>query len=136
VSFLGSLRRSLTDFLPSSESFRCSWWYCFKFQYRSIWKPLKGPLTDWPLAVCDARTVEESDLVATDIVRRTVFNENYQVYYNEKQEWWYLSGQRPDEIMVFCQAELGESAKGKFGTSNSRNNMGNKPAGKKTDERK
>jgi len=73
----------------------------------NLWKPLKGPLTDWPLAVCDARTVEESDLIATDIVRRTVFNENYQVYYNEKQEWWYLSEQRSDEIMVFCQAESG-----------------------------
>lgn len=36
--------------------------------------------------------------------------------------------------MVFCQAESGQSARGIFGRSNSRNNMRNEPVGKKTDE--
>src|SRR5277367_5207993 len=72
----------------------------------SIWKPLRGPLSDWPLALCDAESVNyETDLIAADIVSRTGYTENFQVYYNPNHRWYYLGGQKPTELALFCQGD-------------------------------
>ncbi len=36
-----------------------------KPQHRNIWRPLKGPVMDAPLTVCDARTLEPADMDRT-----------------------------------------------------------------------
>ncbi|KAL8963646.1 MAG: hypothetical protein Q9193_000115 [Seirophora villosa] len=72
----------------------------------SIWKPLKGPLKDWPLAVCDASTVHSThDLEAADLLYPDLATENYQVYFRSYYKWYYLSDQLPSELMVFKQAD-------------------------------
>jgi len=71
----------------------------------NIWKPLWGPLTDWPLAVCDAESVDPTDLVASDVVTRTGFTENALVYFNPRHEWYYLNGQIASELVIFRQAD-------------------------------
>lgn len=71
----------------------------------SIWKPLWGPLTDWPLAICDSESVKATDLIASDIVYRTGYTENTLVYFNPRHEWYYLSDQKPSELMIFRQAD-------------------------------
>ena len=72
----------------------------------SVWKPLKGPLNDWPLAICDATTVEKStDLEAADILYPDLATENYQLYFRPKYRWYYLSNHQPSELIVFKQAE-------------------------------
>jgi hypothetical protein len=45
--------------------------------------------------------VEESDLVATDHVRRHYTGETYYVLQNRSHRWFYLSDQRPEEVLVF-----------------------------------
>jgi len=77
-----------------------------RIQCINIWKPLRGPLTDWPLAFCDAESVNvETDLIAADVVSRTGYTENFLVYYNPKHQWYYLSGQKPTELSIFCQGD-------------------------------
>lgn len=71
----------------------------------SIWKPLWGPLTDWPLAVCDTESVRPIDLIASDVVTRTGFTENTLVYFNPRHKWYYLSNQTSSELMIFRQAD-------------------------------
>ncbi len=64
---------------------------------------------DWPLAMCDAETVDHiNDLIPCDIVGRAVYTENLQVYHNPRQEWHYLSGQLPSELMVFRQSDTAQ----------------------------
>jgi hypothetical protein len=75
----------------------------------SVWKPLYGPVSDWPLGVCDAQTVVmDRDCMATDVVTRTGFTENYQIYHNEGHLWYYLSQQLADEVVVFRQTDTDE----------------------------
>lgn len=70
----------------------------------SIWKPLRGPLTDWPLGVCDVRTVDaDKDILEATILHETYVNHNCQVHFNPEQQWYYLRNQEPDELMVFRQ---------------------------------
>jgi hypothetical protein len=43
----------------------------------SVWRPCFGPLEDWPLAVCDARSLDSSDLVPSDLVSPHYIGEKY-----------------------------------------------------------
>lgn len=72
----------------------------------SVWKPLCGPVCDWPLAVCDTQTVDASqDLTNHDVVLGTKTRENVMVFHNPAQRWYYLKGQMPWELWVFRQAD-------------------------------
>ena len=75
----------------------------------SLWKPLRGPLYDWPLALCDASTINpRTDLEPCDQVFANHASENMQVRYREQQRWYYLEGQRDDEVLVFRQSDSRE----------------------------
>jgi len=72
----------------------------------SFWKPLKGPVVDWPLALCDAATVEPADFHPHDFVFSPIkARENMMVYYNKNHKWYYLSNQNPHEVFIFRQAD-------------------------------
>ncbi|KAF2736408.1 putative CmcJ-like methyltransferase [Polyplosphaeria fusca] len=77
-----------------------------RLQTLNIWKPLRGPLSDWPLAVCDSRTLNPpKNCIATDVVEREGYTENYQVYYHPDMKFHYISGQSDKEVMVFRQTD-------------------------------
>jgi len=71
----------------------------------NVWKPLHGPLRDWPLALCDLRSIDPDDLQRLDEVHSEDFLESYQVKYNSAQRWWFLPEQEPHEILVFKGAD-------------------------------
>lgn len=50
--------------------------------------------------MCDARTVQPTDLIASDFVRRKYAGETYFVQYNADQKWFYLSNQENDEVIM------------------------------------
>ncbi|KAK1775514.1 hypothetical protein QBC45DRAFT_421917 [Copromyces sp. CBS 386.78] len=72
----------------------------------NAWRPLRGPLNDWPLAICDARTVDnEADLMPGDIVYPDWATENLQVHHNPNHKWYYLPDQTADEVLIFKSAD-------------------------------
>lgn len=71
----------------------------------SVWKPLRGPVRDWPLAFCDPTTVTISDLHPGDLVYDDYVVENMQLHYASNQKWYYLSDQGPEEAWVFVQSD-------------------------------
>lgn len=76
-----------------------------RYQCLNIWKPLKGPLRDWPLAVCDISTVDINDVHRGDLVHPNFVIENCQVNFNPNQKWHYISDQLPSEAWVFLQSD-------------------------------
>lgn len=58
-------------------------------------------MQDCPLALCDSRSVGPGDLVATDNYRETFSGESYNMVYNPKHKWYYLSEQTKDEVLLF-----------------------------------
>ena len=72
----------------------------------SFWKPLHGPVRDWPLAFCDPETIDSaSDLVARDLLRQRGVVETYQVHHTPQQKWYFASDQCEDEAWVFLQSD-------------------------------
>ncbi|GAA5858260.1 hypothetical protein JCM1840_001118 [Sporobolomyces johnsonii] len=70
----------------------------------NVWRPLKGPVQDVPLAVCDARTLSiEDDVVPSRLVyppEAGFEGETSQVKFSERHAWYFLGGMQPDEALL------------------------------------
>ncbi|KAJ3493111.1 hypothetical protein NLG97_g4943 [Lecanicillium saksenae] len=84
-----------------------------RFRIINIWRPLKT-IRNWPLAVCDATSVDSADLVENDLVRRRYIGESYYSQYNSGQRWFYLSNQQPGEVTLLKIHDSSSEATAKF----------------------
>jgi hypothetical protein len=71
-----------------------------RVQIINLWRPIRGPLRDAPLAVCDARSVAAGDLVPSDLVYRDRVGETYAVTYNPDHRWFYVPEMQSDEALL------------------------------------
>ncbi|KAF1963708.1 hypothetical protein CC80DRAFT_557569 [Byssothecium circinans] len=86
-----------------------------RVQFIHVWRPLRGPVMDFPLALCDYRSIDvEKDLVAVDNVYPHVVSETYSVLHNPKHTWYYLSNQMPHETLLFKGFDTDNVAKCTF----------------------
>ncbi|EEQ34347.1 conserved hypothetical protein [Microsporum canis CBS 113480] len=77
----------------------------------SFWKPLRGPLNDWPLVLCDSSLIDvRKDLAIADLLYPNLATENSILYYRDGLKWYYLSDHDPNEIIVFKQMDSLRSA--------------------------
>lgn len=81
-----------------------------RFQWINVWKPLRGPVNDWPLCFCDASTVDSGDAHATDMVYPDYYTENLSLRFNAGQKWYFLSDHAVEEIIVFKQSDSDPTA--------------------------
>lgn len=58
-------------------------------------------MEDSPLAFCDYKSIDSSDLIAADRVSEQYAGEVYYLRYNQGQQWHWFSNQTPDEIALF-----------------------------------
>ncbi|HZB93774.1 MAG TPA: CmcJ/NvfI family oxidoreductase, partial [Stellaceae bacterium] len=61
-----------------------------RVQVINLWRPIRGPLHDAPLAVCDASSVAPVDLVPADLVYVNRTGETYAVTYNPSHRWFFV----------------------------------------------
>ncbi|KAI1357582.1 hypothetical protein F5Y08DRAFT_324011 [Xylaria arbuscula] len=74
-----------------------------RVQIINFWVPLFGPIQDTPLAVLDARTLTDEDLVAQDQILPHHIGEIYLVKHKPRHRWYYLNNMEPDEaILIKC----------------------------------
>lgn len=66
----------------------------------STWRTLLPILEHRPLAVCDYRTVDPDDLVATDRVYPHKVIELYNLQHNPDQKWYWCSNQKSEEVLL------------------------------------
>jgi hypothetical protein len=85
-----------------------------RFSIVNVWRPINGPVQDSPLAVCDARSVDEGDLVATDLVYPDRTGEIYYVRFNPRHRWFYAPGMHTDEVMLIKCYDSEEDGRSRF----------------------
>jgi hypothetical protein len=74
-----------------------------RFAVVNLWRPIRGPLRDNPLAVCDARSVAFEDFVPSDLIYRDRTGETYAINYSPAHRWYYVPAMRTDEaLLVKC----------------------------------
>lgn len=71
-----------------------------RFAFVNLWRPIRGPLVDAPLAVCDARSTSPADFVGVEQRYRDRKGEIYFVTYNPAHRWLYMPQMRADEALL------------------------------------
>lgn len=70
-----------------------------RHQIINVWRPIKRILKD-PLAVADAHSVPESDLVPVGLIYPNRKGETLAVLPNKDHKWYFMYGQRPEEVTL------------------------------------
>lgn len=70
-----------------------------RVQIINVWRPIK-PVERDPLAVAEAHSVPDSDLVVTELIYPTRRGETYAVKHNTSHKWFYRSGLSPDQVLL------------------------------------
>jgi hypothetical protein len=85
-----------------------------RFSVINVWRPIRGPIQDAPLAVADAQSVDSGDLVATDLVYPDRIGEIYYVKFNPSHRWFYASAMRQDEVMLIKCFDSADDGRARF----------------------
>jgi len=80
----------------------------------NVWRPIGGPVEEFPLAVCDARSIARDDWVPTDLVYPGRLGEVYSVRYNPAHRWYYYPSMRPDEALLIKTYDSAEDGRARF----------------------
>ena len=79
-----------------------------RFGIVNVWRQVRGPVLDSPLALCDARSFTDDDLIASDLVYAHVRGDTSRVEYQPTHRWYYFSEMQPDEALLI---QIHDSAK-------------------------
>jgi len=72
-----------------------------RFQIINVWRPLVDPVQDYPLALCDARSIRQADLVDTERRAPNHTGEIQLAVHDAAHHWFYFPAMRPDEVLLF-----------------------------------
>lgn len=67
----------------------------------NVWKPICDKVLSSPLAIADASSIRQKDLVATDQIFPDRIGEIYHLAYEVKQKWHWISEMQKNEVLVF-----------------------------------
>jgi hypothetical protein len=84
-------------------------------QVINVWRPIRGPLRDAPLAMADGQTVEAGDLIASDLIYPNRSGETYSVKYNPNHRWYYIPEMRTDEALLLKCYDSATDGRTRFG---------------------
>lgn len=85
-----------------------------RFAVINVWRPIRGPLQDSPLAVSDAQSVAFDDLVATDLIYPDRVGEFYTVKFNPSHRWFYAPRMTHEEVLLLKCFDSAEDGTARF----------------------
>jgi hypothetical protein len=80
----------------------------------NVWRPIRGPLQDAPLAVCDATSLATGDLVPQDLIYRDRTGEIYGLTYNPAHRWYYAPAMQADEALLLKCFDSARDGRARF----------------------
>jgi len=74
-----------------------------RFAIINVWRPIRGPVLDKPLGLCDAQTMAPGDIVPTDLKYPDRTGEVMSIAYNPAHHWFYFPRmQRNEAVLLKC----------------------------------
>ena len=68
--------------------------------FYNVWKPLKRPVEELPLAMCDATTHATGDMLRMNLKYRERTGEIYVMRHSPEHRWYYFSNMQPDQALL------------------------------------
>jgi hypothetical protein len=72
-----------------------------RFAIIQVWRPIRLPIESYPLAMCDARTIDPKDLVVNERRYPNRVGQTYAITYNPDHKWYWFPRMRREEAYVF-----------------------------------
>jgi hypothetical protein len=85
-----------------------------RFLEVNVWRPIRGPLQDAPLAVCDAGSIAPGDCIAADLIYRDRTTETYSFNYSPDHRWYYYPEMTRSEAIIFKGFDSDQGARARF----------------------
>ncbi len=85
-----------------------------RFAEINVWRPIRGPVEESPLAVCDATSMSLQDFIATDLRYRDRTGEVYSVTFNPAHRWFYFPQMQADEVLLLKCYDSAEDGRARF----------------------
>lgn len=86
-----------------------------RVQVINLWRPIRGPVRDAPLAMADGSTVAPDDLIASDLIYPNRRGETYSVKYNPNHRWFYFPEMTADEALLLKCYDSATDGRTRFG---------------------
>lgn len=80
----------------------------------NVWRPIRGPVERSPLALADASSVRQEDLIATDQIFPDRVGEIYNLAYAPAQRWYYAPRMIKDEVLLIKSWDSLEDDRARF----------------------
>ena len=84
------------DLLPEEAEARLK----KRFAIVNVWRPIVGPLQQFPLALADSASLAVEDVIATDLIYPDRVGEIYSIAYNPSHRWFYFPEMSRDEVVL------------------------------------
>lgn len=72
-----------------------------RFAIVQVWRPIRRPVETAPLAIADAASLADADLVVSERRYPGRVGQTYAIRYNPAHRWYWFPRMRPDEALVF-----------------------------------
>ena len=92
-----SARQRLRDLLPAVDAERR---LLRRFSIINVWRSAKGPVLNSPLACCDAATLADADLIASERRAAERIGELQLVTWNAAHQWYYYPAMQRNEVLL------------------------------------
>lgn len=85
-----------------------------RFAIINVWRPIRGPVEEAPLAVADARSIAPGDLIAADLLYPDRIGETYSVAHNPAHRWFYFPQMRREEVLFLKVYDSATDGRARF----------------------
>jgi hypothetical protein len=99
------------DLLPADEAEEL---LKHRFMEINVWRPIRGPVQEMPLAVCDAQSMTPQDFVALDLRYRDRTGEVYAVTFNPNHRWFYFPNMQKNEVLLLKGYDSAADGRARF----------------------
>jgi hypothetical protein len=86
------------DLFPSDEAEEL---LRHRFAVIQTWRPIRKPVQSAPLAIAEARSLAQKDLIPTERKYPDRVGEIYHITFNPEHRWFYFPNMQRDEALVF-----------------------------------
>lgn len=107
-----SATKRVRDLLPPEEAERR---LNGRFCIVNVWRPICPVVEEWPLGVCDGRSVSEENMIAVERRTKERVGQSCHATYNPGHRWFYFPKMRHDEVLIIKNYEsLRDGATARF----------------------
>jgi hypothetical protein len=72
-----------------------------RFAIVQVWRPIRHPVETFPLAICDAKSLSDDNLVISERRYPNRVGQTYAITYNPAHAWYWFPRMRREEAIVF-----------------------------------